>query len=114
MLKLLNSSKNENDLLSLSLDEIARVGARKLLIQALDLEVAEYIDRHEGLRDANGKRVVVRNGKAKARKPLALVRLRSRLLASMTNARTKNSPHSSYRRIYASQKMLNQSFPFFT
>ncbi len=62
MLKLLNPSLNENDLLSLSLDEIARVGAKKLLVQALDLEVAEYIERHQELRDSDGKRLVVRNG----------------------------------------------------
>ncbi len=69
MLKLLsNQTQNENDLLSLSLDEIARVGAKRLLAQALDLEVTEYITRHQTVRSEDGKRLVVRNGKSKARK----------------------------------------------
>lgn len=70
MLKLLSESHpNENDLLSLSLDQIARVGAKKLLAEALELEVEEYIERFKEERDKNsGKRLVVRNGRAKPRK----------------------------------------------
>ena len=69
MLKLLSdSNKNENDLLALSLDDIARIGAKKLLLHALDLEVAEYIERCKNCVDEKGKKQVVRNGKSKNRK----------------------------------------------
>ena len=51
--------------LNLSLDEIARLGAIKLLIQAFDLDVAEYIEHHIEATEA-GKRKVVRNGKARS------------------------------------------------
>jgi len=58
---------NENDPLSLSLDELARAGAKKLLQEALGLEVEDYIKRCAHLKDSSGHRVVVRNGKAKER-----------------------------------------------
>src|SRR5215813_9702272 len=41
---------------------ILRAGATKLLAQAIEVEVAEYIDRHAALRDEDGHRLVVRNG----------------------------------------------------
>jgi len=50
-----------------SLDEIARDGARQMLMKALEDEVATYLQQHAE-RDAEGHRLVVRNGKAKARK----------------------------------------------
>ncbi|MFK7874062.1 MAG: transposase, partial [Oligoflexales bacterium] len=69
MLKLLSeSSSQEQGLLFLSLDEIARSGARQLLSKALELEVEEYITRHNDSKDSDGNRFVVRNGKGKARK----------------------------------------------
>jgi transposase-like protein len=49
------------------LDEIAREGARRMLAQALEAEVADYIARHQE-QDADGRALVVRNGKARARK----------------------------------------------
>jgi putative transposase len=49
------------------LDEIAREGARRMLAQALEAEVADYIARNQE-RDENGRAQVVRNGKARARK----------------------------------------------
>jgi transposase-like protein len=49
-----------------TLDEIAREGARRLLVQALEVEVAEYLETHQA-RDENGHALVVRNGKARAR-----------------------------------------------
>jgi len=58
---------NENEPLTLSLDELARVGAKKLLAHALNLEVAEYIKKCSHLKDDNGHRIVVRNGKSKTR-----------------------------------------------
>jgi putative transposase len=50
-----------------TLDEIAREGARRMLIAALNEEVAEFIARHRGERDENGLAMVVRNGVSKPR-----------------------------------------------
>ncbi len=49
------------------LDEIAREGARRMLAQALEAEVADSIARNQE-RDEHGRAQVVRNGKAKQRK----------------------------------------------
>jgi transposase-like protein len=51
----------------LSLDEIAREGARRMLIAALLAESSEYVEKHKELRDEAGHRLVVRHGKAQAR-----------------------------------------------
>ncbi len=51
----------------LSLDEIAREGARRLLVQALNLEVEDYINRHIEEVDEDGRRLVVRNGVGRTR-----------------------------------------------
>lgn len=51
----------------LSLDELAREGARRMIAEALLAEVEEFIQRHGGQRDEQGRRLVVRNGQAKAR-----------------------------------------------
>jgi len=68
MLKVLPEELNdENALPHLSLDEIARLGAKKLLREALELEVEEYVNNFKSLRDPDGKRLVVRNGKSKPR-----------------------------------------------
>jgi putative transposase len=45
-----------------SLTPILREGAQRLLGQAIEAEVAEYIVRHADLRDVSGHRLVVRNG----------------------------------------------------
>ena len=50
-----------------SLDELAREGARRMIVAALELEVDEYIQKLHHLRDENGHALVVRNGKAQAR-----------------------------------------------
>ena len=44
------------------LDEIVRDGARQMLAAALQAEVAAYIEAHCGELDAEGRRLVVRNG----------------------------------------------------
>lgn len=44
------------------LDSIVRQGAQRLLQQAIEAEVAEYIERHAELTDANGRKLIVRNG----------------------------------------------------
>jgi len=52
----------------LRLDEIAREGARRMLIEALEAEVNNYIERHRIERDEQGHALVVRNGRGRARK----------------------------------------------
>jgi putative transposase len=44
------------------LGDILRQGAQKMLAQAIQAEVADWIDRHQEDRDASGRRQVVRNG----------------------------------------------------
>lgn len=50
-----------------SLDELAREGARRMIAEALELEVEMYVQELRHLRDANGHALVVRNGKARPR-----------------------------------------------
>jgi putative transposase len=50
------------------LDEIAREGARRMLVVALETEVAAYLETHREERDAEGHALVVRNGKGRPRK----------------------------------------------
>jgi len=51
----------------ISLDELARRGAQRMLAEALEMEVAEYVDRHREERDDEGRALVVRNGRSRAR-----------------------------------------------
>ena len=51
----------------LTIDEIVRQGAQKMLAAALEAEVAAYIQRNQGERDDAGHALVVRNGHAKTR-----------------------------------------------
>ncbi len=44
------------------LDELVRQGARQMLAAALQAEVAAYIEAHADALDADGHRLVVRNG----------------------------------------------------
>jgi putative transposase len=44
------------------LEELVREGARQLLAQALENEVAEFVEKHRGMKDGEGRRSVVRNG----------------------------------------------------
>ena len=53
-------SKNELDLL-------LREGARRMLSQAIEAEVSDYVDSHKDLVDSNGHRLVVRNGRMPGR-----------------------------------------------
>ena len=52
----------------ISLDEIAREGARRMLVQALNLEVEDYIQQFTEEVDESGRRLVVRNGVGRPRK----------------------------------------------
>jgi hypothetical protein len=49
------------------IDEIVRDGARAMLAQALQAEVADCIERFSDVRDEDGRRMVVRNGSHEAR-----------------------------------------------
>ena len=50
-----------------TLDALAREGARRMLMTALEAEVTEYIERFAEVSDADGRRLVVRNGQARER-----------------------------------------------
>jgi hypothetical protein len=50
------------------IDELVREGARRMLAEALAVEVDDYIARFTGERDANGRRLVVRNGSHQPRR----------------------------------------------
>lgn len=50
--------------ISQSLDELAREGARRMLLAALEQEVEQYVQSLHHLRDEQGQALVVRNGKA--------------------------------------------------
>jgi transposase-like protein len=50
-----------------SLDEIAREGARRMIAEALRLEVDEYVGKLRHLRDEEQHALVVRNGRAEER-----------------------------------------------
>ena len=50
-----------------SLDELAREGARRMILAALDLEVEHYVQALRQWRDDQGHAMVVRNGKARQR-----------------------------------------------
>jgi transposase-like protein len=68
MLNLVTASNQGRQEIVHTLDDIAREGARRMLVEALALEVGEYITRNSADRDDNGRALVVRNGKAKPRK----------------------------------------------
>ena len=71
MLKVLDRAREDNveaaDNAGLTLDEVAREGARRMLAAALEAEVEHYIEAHADARDAAGRRLVVRNGRAQSR-----------------------------------------------
>jgi transposase-like protein len=60
----------EEEGLLLDLDEIARAGARRMLVEALEAEVQDYLDAARGERDERGRALVVRNGRATEREVL--------------------------------------------
>ncbi len=66
MLKIVTDDTDRDDLAT-GLDELVTEGARRMLVAALETEVADYIARHQHLVDESGHRLVVRNGKAKER-----------------------------------------------
>jgi transposase-like protein len=66
MLKIVADGSTGEELSS-TLDEICREGARRMLAAALELEVDEYLAGVMDERDERGRRLVVRNGHARAR-----------------------------------------------
>ena len=66
MLKIVADDADRDDLAS-NLDELVAEGARRMLMAGLETEVADYIERHTGLVDETGHRLVVRNGRAAER-----------------------------------------------
>src|SRR5215510_3537764 len=67
MLRVVEKPTNENEELRTTLDELLQRGALKMLHEALEAEVDEYIRRHRDARDDRGRAQVVRNGTAPAR-----------------------------------------------
>jgi len=55
--------------MALSLDELVRAGAQRMLKVALEAEVEAYIQQHTHLRDENRHALVVSNGEAQERTP---------------------------------------------
>ena len=58
----------EDDEVAVTLDGLAREGARRMIAAALEAEVGDYIERFADERDEDGKRLVVRNGRARERR----------------------------------------------
>lgn len=54
--------------LSLTLDEICRAGAKRMLALALEAEVEAHLESHREARDEHGHALVVRNGHARTRR----------------------------------------------
>lgn len=59
--------EGDREELLLDLDEIARAGARKMLAEALEAELQDYLQAAKGERDGHGHALVVRNGYARER-----------------------------------------------
>jgi transposase-like protein len=68
MLKLLtNDTETEVETAAPTIDELAREGARRMLVAALETEVEDYVAARRHERDESGRALVVRHGKAKER-----------------------------------------------
>lgn len=57
-----------NDEVAITLDELARQGARRMIAAALEAEVEQYVGSCVDEIDEGGKRLVVRDGRARQRK----------------------------------------------
>lgn len=68
MLKVVSSDEKSSQEFLSNLDEIARSGARQMLMHALKVEADDYVERHKDLRSDDGNRLVVRNGVGRPRK----------------------------------------------
>ena len=61
------TDETDREGIATDLDAIVREGARRMLLTALNAEVAEYVGAHADERDDEGKALVLRNGVAKER-----------------------------------------------
>jgi transposase-like protein len=66
----LHQNAQSREELTLDLDEIARAGARRMLAEALEAEVQDYLQAARGERGEDGRALVVRNGHARERQIL--------------------------------------------
>jgi transposase-like protein len=57
-----------SDEIAVTLDDLAREGARRLIAAALRAEADDYVERFADDRGGDGKRLVVRNGRARERR----------------------------------------------
>jgi len=58
----------EGNEIAVTLDELAREGARRMIAMALEAEVDDYVPRFSEELDEDGRRLVVRNGHARERR----------------------------------------------
>src|SRR4051795_8159735 len=58
----------DNSEVAVTLDELAREGARRMIAAALRAEADEYVERFADERGEDGKRLIVRNGRARERR----------------------------------------------
>ena len=58
----------EDNEITITLDDLAREGARRMIAAALEVEVDEYLAVHADARDEDDRRLVVRNGRARERR----------------------------------------------
>jgi transposase-like protein len=73
MLKLItNDSEGQTPEIEQSLDELARQGARRMILAALELEVEQYVEALRDVRDEQGHAMVVRNGRSHHERTLNL------------------------------------------
>ena len=68
MLRIVEDGQGSKLEMRSALDELAREGARRMLMQALEAEVQAYVERYQEVRDDEGKAMVVRNGRGRPRK----------------------------------------------
>ncbi len=68
MLRIVDESKETQVELRPSLDELARRGAQRMIAEALEMEVEDYLGRHRAERDEEGLALVVRNGHGRGRR----------------------------------------------
>ena len=68
MLRVVETHEESKSETRSALDELAREGARRMLAEALEAEVAAYVESHRGTRDEEGHALVVRNGHGRTRK----------------------------------------------
>ncbi len=67
MLNIVDNDNEDERGLKDHLDAVLRRGAQRMLATVIETEANEYIERFVGERDSDGRRLVVRNGRAKPR-----------------------------------------------